>query len=92
MTEISSNNLNAHYSSQAKVELPENTIAVPPQTLPSYHAFDEKDANSKFEIINKDIYEGTKREKGKPAKNFWTKYLGFVAIVLGIIGVKKLFK
>ena len=92
MAEVSSNNLNAHYTSQAKVERSENIVAVPPKTLPSYHAFDEKDANRRMEMINKDIYEGTKNEKGKPAKNFWTKYLGFVAIVLGIIGIKKLFK
>jgi len=92
MTEISSNNLNAHYSSQTKVERIENPVATAPQNIPSYHVFDDIDANNRIDIINKDIYEGTNGEKGKPAKKFWGKYLGFVAILLGFIGLKKLFK
>ena len=92
MTEISSNNLNAHYTNQAKVEKPENTVAIPPQTLPSRYAFDENAANKKFEAINKDIYEGAMKEKEKPAKKFWTKYIVFVAAVLGIIGIRRRFK
>ena len=92
MTEITSNNLNAHYSSQAKVERNENPVAVPPQVLPSTHVYNDIDAGKRLEIINNDIYEGTQSEKGKPVKKFWGKYLGFVAIILGIIGAKKLFK
>ena len=92
MTDVSSNNINAHYTVQTKVERPVYTVASAPGDLPKYHTFDDNDANKKFVTVNKDIYTGTRDEKSKPARKFWTIYLSFAAAVLAIIGAKKLFK
>ena len=92
MDDISSNNLNAHYTNKAKVELSTPKVACPPKTLPRYHTFNDTDANKKFETVNKDIYERKKSESDKSAKRFWTAYLAIVAAILAVIGIKRIFK
>lgn len=92
MTDIASNNLNSHYSNQAKVTQPAYVVASAPDKLPSYHIFNDEDANDKFEVINNDIHTQTKSEKTKDGKNFFKFYLAFVAALLAFLGIKKIFK
>ena len=85
-------NLNAHYTSNPKVERPQRAIVSAPNNLPVMHLYNDRDANNRMKSINNDIYQGFKQEKQKDG----TKFLkGFVAVILGILtflGIKKVFK
>ena len=60
--------------------------------MPTTHLFNNVDADKKMQAINNDIYAGTKQAKSSSAKNFTKWFCGFVLLVLGIIGAKKLFR
>ena len=91
MAEVVSNiNLDAHYSSNPKVERPARVVANGPTTIPSTHLFDDNDANKRFEGINRDIYEKTGVEKKKNASNFWKIFGSIVGIILIIKGVRNI--
>ena len=111
MAEGISHNLNAHYSTQTKVERPKYTVATPAQNLPSYHIYTDEEANRRLSALNDEINTASNRVRPRrskkdskstaltrvegntfDAKKFWTIYLGIVASILGIIGIKKLFK
>ena len=92
MTDISTNNLNSHYSNKAKIAQISSAVASAPDVLPSYHVFNNKDADDRFDVINSKIHTQTKTEKAKDGKNFFKIYLGFVAALLAFLGVKKIFK
>ena len=92
MTDISTNNLNSHYSNQSKITQPSPIVASAPNILPTYHLFNDKDADDRFEVINGDIHTKTKAEKTKDGKNFFKYYLAFVAALLAFLGIKKIFK
>lgn len=85
-------NLNAHYTSSSKVERPNRIAASAPAALPSVKMFNNIDADKKMKAINNDIYHGSKREKNSSVKNFIKWFGAFVLLVLGICGVKKLFR
>ena len=94
MSEISANtqNLDAYYTSNQKAQRPLHPVASPPDSLPSVHLFNDRDANIRMHQINQDIYQETKSEEKKPVKNFWIFMGIFVASVLALIGMKSLFK
>ena len=90
MTDVSNINLDAHYSSNPKVVRTARVVASAPNTLPSTHLFDDKDANKRFETINNDIYEKRGVEEKKNANKFWKIFAGIVITILGIKGIQKL--
>ena len=65
--------LGAHYSTKTKVELPTDTVANGPETIPEVHLFNDFDANARLSAINKDIFESTQKV-AKPEKK--KKFLG----------------
>ena len=57
MAEISNTqNLNAHYSTNAKVQRPARPVAYAPNSLPKPHLINDTDANNRMKAINQDIY------------------------------------
>lgn len=86
------NNLEAHYSTSSKVKRSKRITVVAPDNIPTTHLFNHVDADKKMKAINNDIYAGTKQAKSSSVKNFVKWFCGFVLLVLGIIGIKKLFR
>ena len=62
-----SQNLNAHYTKNTKIELPKNAVAQGPQSMPEVHLFNDFDANERLSAINQDIFESTQKVT-KPKK------------------------
>ena len=92
MTEIVSQNLDAHYTNNSKVERASVKVVQPPNSVPEYKIFNDISANKRMYEINNDIYEKTSDAKGSSKKNF---AIGFSTIVLSIIaflGIRKFFK
>jgi len=57
MPEISeSQNLNAHYTTNAKIVRPSNVVASGPENIPKVHLYNDADANNRLKAINKDIF------------------------------------
>ena len=94
MTEINSNlnNLNAHYSSQTKIELPKNVVVTGPESLPGQHVYNDIDAKKRMRAINDDIYQSSKTAKNKENKKFLKVFCGIVLAILAALGIKRLFK
>lgn len=93
MTEISNNqNLNAHYTTNAKAQRSTNAVASAPVDLPKHHLFSDKDANNRMKAISYDIYQDSKKEENRHAKNFSKVFGGGVLAILAILGLKKVFK
>lgn len=93
MPEIVSNqNLSSHYSTNAKTEKKSNTVAFAPNSLPRAHLFSDKDANLKLNAINQDIYEDSKKEKGRQFNDFLKYFLGLFAVIVLIKGCHRFFK
>ena len=93
MTEISkTQNLNSHYSTKTKAERPERSVAIPPNSIPSYHLYNDIDANKKMRAINDDIYEDAQKEKKQFNKKFLKCFLGVVGAIIAFIGLKRIFK
>ena len=94
MSEINSNqyNLNAHYSTQAKIEIPERVVVSGPALLPRQHVYNDKDAKRRMRAINEDIYQHSKSVKNNSDKGFIKAFLGIVFVILAALGIKKLFK
>ena len=93
MSEVLNNqNLNSHYSTNAKVHRPSRPIANAPQSFTKPHLFDDNDANNRLKAINQDIYNASKNEEKRPLKNFLKIFGTIVAGIIAYIGIKKLFK
>ena len=93
MTQVSNPQpLNAYYSTDTKAHRPERIVVSGPDSLPNMHLFNDKDANNRLKAINEDIYSNYKDEKKSETKNFIKLFGGSIAIVLAILGIKKLFK
>ena len=93
MAQISNNqNLNAHYSSNAKVQRPTKTIANAPSSLPNNKMpYYEKDATKRMQNINESIYKDCQAEKKQKASGA-VKFVSAIALtILGALGIKKLF-
>ena len=92
MSEKVSTQLDSYYTTKSKAQRPSNPIAKAPETLPTYHLFNDRDANNRMSAINQDIYVERKKEEKRPMINF-IKALGVgVVAVLAFLGIKKLFK
>ena len=90
MTVIATQNLNAHYTTNSKVQRPLRNVAVANTNLPHTHVFDDRDANKRLSAINNDIYTGAKREKRRKDYAFGKIFGGLVLAVLGFKGIQKL--
>lgn len=91
MTELAYN-LNSYYTPNPKAERPENLVVNAPGSVPIVHVYDDIDANKRLKAIDEDIYYGTKQQKNNEKKNFIKIFGGIVLTILGIIGIKSLFK
>ena len=87
--------IEAHYSTETKVK-PPKLIAEAPGTIPKHQVFSDIEATKKFQTINNDIYEGTKKEKKKKNefnKSLYLKIMGGVALLAAVIaGIGKIRK
>jgi hypothetical protein len=93
MPNISSNqNLDAHYSTNPKVERPKKFAVSAPINMPTTHVFGDKDAKKKFHEINQDIFEETQKEKSRESNNFIKVFGGIVALILGAKLIQHFFK
>ena len=93
MPEIhSAQNLNAHYSNNAKVIKKSKTPALAPNSLPKHHLYNDIDANDRMNAINQDIYNLYKNEKKSNGKNFIKIFCGIIIAILTALGLKKVFK
>ena len=90
MTDVQ--NLNSHYSTNLKVELPSNRVAIAPQTLPKSHLYNDTDATNRWKSINEDIYQESKKENGKSKLGFFKFFMGFVVLFFGVKFARKFFK
>ena len=68
MTEITPQNLEAHYSTTPKVEKPQKVVVKGPENIPKVHVFNDIDANNRLSAINQDIYESSKKIPKKKKK------------------------
>ena len=91
-------NIEAHYSDNTKVSRPKLTVAEGPVALPNNHIYSDKEANSRIQAINTDIYESSKKEKAKHEFNrsLYFKIFGCVTLatagIAGFGAIKKFFK
>lgn len=97
MSEVSQSNYNieAHYSDNMKVSRPKITSYEPPPNLPKNNLFSDKEANTKMQGINTDIYEGSQKEKSKHEfnRNLYFKIFGGITLAAtGIAGISKIRK
>lgn len=93
MADIQNSVIEGHYTTQTKVKRPKVSVADAPTTLPKHNLFSEKEANTKINNINNDIYVGTQKEKSKHDFNRSTyfKIFGGVALLAaGIAGYDKI--
>ena len=94
MSEMNSNlnNLNAHYSSQTKIEIPQRVVVSGPSALPGQHVYNDIDANKRMKAINDDIYQSSRSVRSSEDKKFVKVFCGIVLAILAALGIKKLFK
>ena len=93
MTTISnSQNLNAHYTSNVKVQRPANPIANAPNSLPvNKNFYCDKDATKRMQNINESIYKDYQTEKKQKASGA-IKFVTITALsILSALGIKKAF-
>ena len=73
MNEISqTQNLNAHYTTEYKIQRPQHVVVTGPDSVPKYHVYTDSEANEKLIALNNDVYESVQKEP-KPQKK---KFLG----------------
>lgn len=77
-------NLDAHYTTNTKLERPKPSIAQAPATIPKMHLFSDNDANKRMKNINNDIYIGTNKEKSKNEfnKSLFLKIFAVIGIAV----------
>ena len=93
MTQVSSNQiLNAHYTTDTKVNRPIKTVANAPSNLPNNKMpYYDKDATKRMQNINESIYRDCQAEK-KQKTSGAVKFVSATALtILGALGIKKLF-
>lgn len=84
-------NIEAHTSSNMKVQRPKVTPADLTINLPVKQVFSDRDATKRMQSINTDIYEGAKKEKEKHEFNFkrFFTIFGIIALLTLIAGLRK---
>ena len=71
MTEFNElQNLNGHYTTESKVNLPKHVVVTPPENVPKYLIYKDSEANARLHAINRDIYESEKKVPQKKRKKF----------------------
>ena len=74
MSEIpETQNLNAHYTTNAKIVRPTNVVVSGPENIPRAHVYNDIDANKRLNAINQDIYVDSQKVPKKQKKK---KFLG----------------
>lgn len=63
-------NLDAHYTTSPKVEIPQHVVVQGPETIPQYHIYTDREANIKLETLNNDVYEAVQKTPKKNKKKF----------------------
>ena len=93
MTSIyNNNNLEAHYSTNSKVQRPKITIANAPSSLPNKKMpYYDKDANKRMQAINDEIYKDYESEKQRKSSSAITFISTIALAILTVLGIKKLF-
>lgn len=66
-------NLNAHYTTNAKVVRPKNVVVSGPENIPRAHVYNDIDANNRLNAINNDIFVDSQKIPKKQNKK---KFLG----------------
>lgn len=89
---ISNINLDAHYTSNTKVERPARVVVSAPDTIPSSSLNVRKETDIRYNKANRDVYEGIKTEERKKAGKFWKGFACVVLAILGIKGIQKIFR
>ena len=94
MEEVKANvqNLDAHYTTEAKVKRHPHVVVSAPEALPTYHVYNDIDANKRLADLNNDIYVRYKEEKAQPKRTFLKAFGAIVATILAIVGIKRIFK
>ena len=64
-------NLNAHYTTQAKVTKPERVVVSGPDNVPQYHIYSDKEANEKLTALNNDVYISVQKAPKPKKKKFF---------------------
>ena len=85
--------LEAHYTTESKVNRPKSMVAEAPAMLPKHNLFSNKEADKRIYAINSDIYEGAKKEQKKNEfdKALYFKIFGGVTLLTaGIAGVDRI--
>ena len=90
MSQISNINVNQQYN--IKTEPSKRVIVEGPQTMAKVHVFSDADANTRFELINKELGIKTKKDKNKAFTNFWKIFGGIVLTIIAALGIKKILK
>lgn len=81
-------NLTAHYTNNPKVSKPVRVAVSAPQSLPTQHVFDTKDADKRLSRLNADIYKDSKHSKNEPIKKFAKVFGAIILLILGVRGIK----
>ena len=92
MSETINTKIDSYYTTKAKAQRPLHPVAKAPDTLPSFHLYNDKDANNRMRAINQDIYIERKKEEKNPLKNFTIIFGSVVLAILAFCSAKKLFK
>ena len=75
-------NLEAHTSSNMKLERPKVNVAIAPPLIQTKRLFKPEEAEKNLRQINTDIYEGTQKEKNHHDFNFKRYFT-----IFGILGI-----
>lgn len=93
MTDISTQtNIQAHYTSNPKVQRTPKAVVAAPENLPQNHLFNDRDATNRFRAINKDIYLEAQSEKKNDFRTFMLAFGVTLAAIFGFKAIKNLFK
>ena len=93
--EICSKMLEAHYTTETKIQPISNLIANPPTTIPQHKLYSDKEADKKLAEINNDIYLGAQKEKSEKGfnKKLYLKLFALITLcIAAAAGLKKFFK
>ena len=80
-------NSQGYYSTENKVKIPQKIAIDPPIVLPKHKLFSEKEANTKINKINNDIYIESKKEKKRHEFNKPLFFKIFGTVTLSAIAI-----
>ena len=93
MSDVNSQNLNAHYTSNTKVKKPLIRVAVPPSgMIKNNYAFNDAEATKRISYVRKSVDNDLKKEKNRDFRFFLKILTGVALFVITILGLKNFFK